>query len=56
MQTPGTEAILRECDFCGFRGIPGETLLDKEGWHLCGPCLAEVEYEMKKRKAERILL
>ena len=48
-------SVFHECGFCGFRGVLDVTLFDRDGWYFCGPCLAEVEYELKKRKAERIL-
>jgi hypothetical protein len=48
--TPRT--IFHECDFCKIQGTLGSNIFNKDGWYFCKPCLLEVEYELKKRKAQ----
>ncbi len=49
------ESIFRECDFCKLKGVLEKSIFNKDGWYFCGPCLLEAGYELKKRKAEKIL-
>ncbi len=50
MYTSTVEAIFQECDFCKLRGVLGKSILNKDGWYFCKPCLLEVEYEITRRK------
>ena len=44
------ESIFHECDFCKIQGVLNKSIINKEGWYYCRPCLAEIEQEMEKRK------
>ncbi len=48
------ESIFHECDFCKLKGVLEKSIFNRDGWYFCKPCLMEVEYELKKRKMEKI--
>jgi hypothetical protein len=56
MYSATVDSIFHECAFCKIQGVLEKSIFNKEGWYFCRPCLSEVEYELKKRKAEKILL
>ncbi|HTC19985.1 MAG TPA: hypothetical protein VK859_04005 [bacterium] len=55
MYSATVDSIFHECAFCKIQGVLEKSIFNKEGWYFCKPCLSEVEYELKKRKAEKIL-
>jgi hypothetical protein len=54
MNTSTVESIFQECDFCKLQGVLGKSILNKDGWYFCKPCLLEIECEMEKRKQQKI--
>jgi len=44
------ESIFCECDFCKIQGVLNKSILNKDGWYFCGPCLQKVELELENRK------
>lgn len=54
MEATVSPSLFQQCDFCKVLGEVGVNLFNKEGWYFCKPCLLEVEYELKRRKAEQV--
>jgi hypothetical protein len=44
------DSIFYECDFCKVQGVLGKSILNKDGWYFCGPCLRGIEGELEKQK------
>ncbi|HVZ79486.1 MAG TPA: hypothetical protein VHE12_01645 [bacterium] len=46
-------SLFQACDFCQTQGVLGRTILDRDGWYFCGPCVEEIDKELEKRRNER---
>jgi hypothetical protein len=44
------ESIFYECDFCKVQGVLSKSIVNKDGWYFCKPCLQEIDQELEKRK------
>jgi hypothetical protein len=55
MSTSTAASIFQSCDFCHLQGVLEQNIFNKDGWYFCKPCLMEIEYELKKRKAENLM-
>jgi hypothetical protein len=44
------DSIFYECDFCKIQGVLDKSIVNKDGWYFCRPCLEEIETELEKRK------
>ncbi len=54
MNAPTTaESIFQECDFCKLQGVLGKSIVNKDGWYFCKPCLLEAEHQVHRRQEHK---
>lgn len=46
-------SLFQACDFCQTQGILGQTILDRDGWYFCKPCVVEIDQELERRKGKK---
>ena len=44
------DSIFHECDFCKIQGVLDKSIVNRDGWYFCKPCLGEIEAELERRK------